>query len=31
MIGKEQQELITGLPHWDDEFEAVNPQIGSAK
>jgi hypothetical protein len=26
-----QQELITGLPHWDDEFEAVNPQIGSLR
>lgn len=26
-----QQELITGLPHWDDEFEAVNSQIGSLR
>ena len=26
-----QQQLITGLPHWDDEFEPVNSQIGSLR
>ncbi len=26
-----QQQLITGLPHWDDEFEHVNSQIGSLR
>lgn len=26
---RSQQQLITGLPHWDEEFEQVNPQIGS--
>ena len=26
-----QQQLITGLPHWDDEFESVNPQVVSLR
>ena len=24
---RESQELITGLPHWDNEFEAINKQV----
>ena len=26
---RSQQQLITGLPHWDDEFESINSQIGT--
>ena len=26
---KSQQQLITGLPHWENEYESVNSQIGS--
>ena len=28
---RSQQQLITGLPHWDDEFESVNPQVVSLR
>ena len=26
---RSQQQLITSLPHWENEFETVNSQIGS--